>query len=126
MFLTLPVPDVSVETFTRGSRIAGEPLTLCCFINGIDNLAANVSMTWMDKNGNTVQNYTGRDSNLTHTFTPKVSDAGPYVCSGIVTSPYLDDNALDINGTLNVSVQSKSVEVYCFWCKNSIPASHYT
>ena len=108
MFLTLPVPDVSVETSMKGSRIAGETLTLCCFINGTENLAANFSTTWMDNNGSMVKTYTGRDSNLTHTFDPKVSDAGTYVCSGIVTSPYLDDKALHINETLNVYIQSKS------------------
>ena len=97
-----------METSTKGSRIAGKTLTLCCFVNGTDNLAAHFTLTWMDKTGIMIQNYSGRDNNLSHTFYPNVSDAGPYVCSGIITSPYLDNSTLRINETLNVYVQSKS------------------
>ena len=107
MFLFFTAPVLRVETSVVGSGIAGETLSLSCFINGTSNLAANFTLTWTDKNVNIVEHYTGRDSNLTHTFIPKVSDAGPYECSGIVTSPYLDDKALHINETLNVYIQSK-------------------
>ena len=106
--LVFLAPVLSVEISAVGSGIAGVTLSLGCFINGTSKLAANFTLTWTDKNGNIVESYTGRDSNLTHTFIPKVSDAGPYECSGIVTSPYLDDNALHINETLNVYIQSKS------------------
>ena len=107
IFSLFSAPDVLVETSAIGSEITGETLTIVCFINGTSNLAANFMLTWTDKNGNIVENYTGIDNNITHTFNPKVSDAGPYVCSGIVTSPYLDESTLSINETLNIYLQSK-------------------
>ena len=106
--IVFSAPVLSVETSTKGSGVAGETLTICCFVNGTENLAANFTLTWMDKNGTIVKRYTGRDSNLTHTFNPKVSDAGLYVCSSVITSPYLVDNALSRNETLNVHIQGKS------------------
>ena len=98
-----------VVTSANGSETAGEPFSITCSANISENLEATSTVKWLNSDNVTVVAMS-TDSTAVYTRpTLKASDAGLYTCVVNITSPYLD-SPLMLNDTVNITVQSKSVE----------------
>ena len=93
-----------------GVITAGNTFSITCIVNGTDSLVARFNYKVIDKDNGSIIYHQEDASNtqFTHSFTARASDAGKYVCNVTVDSDFLDE-AITISSTaVTLTVQSKA------------------
>jgi hypothetical protein len=105
---THAAPDVTVNGTVTPVRDSEKLFSFTCVVNGADNLEAMFNFTLIAKrNGTTIHHEEKTtDTQFSHSFTAKASDAGRYTCQVIVTSSFLDKPIVS-NTTVTFIIQSK-------------------
>ena len=91
------------------NRDSEELFSFTCVVNGADNLEAMFNFTLIAQDSGTViyHQEDARDTQFSHSFIAKASDAGRYTCQVTVTSTFLDEPIVS-NTTVTFMIQSKT------------------
>ena len=105
-----PVVEVIGTAHPIGFITAGNTFFITCIVNGANDLDARFNYKVIaEDNGTAIYHQEDEsDTQFTHSFTARASNAGMYTCEVTVTSTFLDE-AITISSTaVTLIVQSKT------------------
>ena len=108
--LVAPVVEVIGSAHPKGLIIAGNTFSTTCIVNGANDLDARFNYKVIAEDSGAVIHHQedASDTQFTHSFTARASDAGMYTCKVTVTSTFLNEPITISSTAVTLTVQSKA------------------
>ena len=91
-----------------GFITAGNTFSITCIVNGANGLDARFNYKVIAEDNGIIHQEDANDTQLTHSFTARASDAGTYTCEVTVTSTFLNEPITISSTAVTLIVQSKA------------------
>ena len=104
----VPVVEVIGSAHPMGLITAGNTFSITCIVNGANDLDARFNYKVIAEDNGIIHQKDASDTQFTHNFTARASDAGMYTCKVTVTSTFLNEPITISSTAVTLTVQSKA------------------